>query len=224
MKQTCRFKHLFIGAGVLAALLGTPLAGRADRFSGGAGSGYAMREAVFTLGVGTATVALAQSQILTRVPLGAAVALPALTVADHATAPVITAGGDIRITLPASLYLRWDTSVTAPTLGGSGAGKVAAAVAYADAGRTLSIDVTGDFAAGDTLTLNGLAVTNRIAAARPTGLELNLRGGTGQPDAYSRETLAVTVPRPGGTGQGYAMERMAADMLIVARGALMMIR
>jgi hypothetical protein len=224
MKHSRNLVHAIIAAGVLATLLGAPLTGRADRFSGGAASGYGMREAAFTLGVGTATVSLAQSQILTRDPQGAAVAMPAITVADHATAPVIKAAGGIRISLPASSRLAWDSTATTPTLGGSASGKVSSTVAYADADRTLVVTVTDDFAAGDTLKLNGLAVTNRIDAARPEGLELNLRGGTGQPDAYSRETLAVTVPRPGGPGQGYAMDTMSQDMLIVARGTLMMIR
>jgi hypothetical protein len=83
--------------------------------------------------------------------------------------------GDLRVRIPSSLAMTFDTTDTAPTFGGAGAAKVAPAVAYEDGGKTLVIDVAADFSPGETLTVQDLAFANFTTAsvAAPLELEVN---------------------------------------------------
>ncbi len=92
---------------------------------------------------------------------------------------------DIRVRIPSTLGFTWDTSVTAPAMSGSPSGvtaKVDSAVAYESSGTVLVINATqaGGFAAGDALSLDGLAFlppfTGGSLAA--DSLEMLLDGGT----------------------------------------------
>ena len=56
---------------------------------------------------------------------------------------------DIRITVPVGFNMSWDSSDTTATIGGGASSKVSTTVSYEDSGRTLVLDVTSDFAAGD---------------------------------------------------------------------------
>lgn len=72
-----------------------------------------------------------------------------------------TTGNDIRIAIATSTVdMRWNTSITAPTFGGTGSGNVAATVSYEDSAAGSSsvvvIDVTTAFSANQTLTISGL--------------------------------------------------------------------
>ena len=89
-----------------------------------------------------------------------------LTITEHATTGTITAANDLRIRIPDSFNMVWDTSVTSVTLGGAASGKVSATLlAYEDGAKTAVIDVTSDFAAGDVLTLADLAFTSFSASS-----------------------------------------------------------
>src|SRR5207247_4420311 len=78
----------------------------------------------------------------------AATAMSAITVTDAAT-PVITTTNDIRIRIPASFNMSWNTALTTATLTGTGASKVSTTVSYEDGGKTLRLNVTTNFAAND---------------------------------------------------------------------------
>jgi hypothetical protein len=95
-----------------------------------------------------------------------------ITVTDAAGVPNITAAKDITIKIPTGFPMTWNTSITTPTFGGVlVTGIVSPTVSYPDA-RTLLINVTADFSAGDVLTINGLQFQNFSAAQAPDNLEL----------------------------------------------------
>ena len=74
---------------------------------------------------------------------------PTLTEAFYitdASVASITATNDLRIRVPASLDMAWDSTVTSVSVTGTGAAKVGTAVSYEDADKTLVLDVTSSFA------------------------------------------------------------------------------
>ena len=98
-----------------------------------------------------------------------------ITITDNATLPRIKAANDLRIRIPPTFNMTWDTSVTGVIRGGVVSSKVAATVlGYEDADRTAVIDVTTDFAAGDVLTLSGLRFTNFTAPSAADFLSLEV--------------------------------------------------
>src|SRR5439155_1266381 len=71
-------------------------------------------------------------------------AISPITITDAPT-PTITAAKDLRIRIPVSFNMSWNTALTTVTLTGSAAGKVAPTVSYEDGGKTLVLNVTADF-------------------------------------------------------------------------------
>jgi hypothetical protein len=106
----------------------------------------------------------------------AAAAMSPITITESSTSPTITASNDIRIVIPYSLYMSWDTSATVATFGGTASGKVSSTVSYPD-DKTLLIDVTSGFAAGDTLTLEGLSFKDFLGQSYAANLGLSVDGG-----------------------------------------------
>ncbi len=87
----------------------------------------------------------------------------------------ITAGNDLRIRIPAGFFMRWDETVLNATRGGTAALKVAPGIkAYEDNGRTVVLDVTADFAAGDQLTVDDLKFESFTAPSPLDNLELEV--------------------------------------------------
>src|SRR5207237_623293 len=98
-------------------------------------------------------------------------AIAAITVTDAAT-PSITAANDLRIRIPATFNMSWNTALTTATITGSGASKVAPTVSYEDGGKTLVLNVTTDFAGGDQVTVSVLQYTSFAAPSAADNLEL----------------------------------------------------
>src|SRR5436309_9954926 len=78
-----------------------------------------------------------------------------ITVTEGATA-TITAANDIRIRIPATFNMSWNTALTTATLTGSAAGKVSPTVSYEDGGKSRVLNVTGNFGAGQQVVVSGL--------------------------------------------------------------------
>jgi len=74
------------------------------------------------------------------------------------------------------LNMTWDTTDTSATIGGSAASKVSSTVSYPD-NKTLLINVTQDFSAGDTLIISGLGFDNFTDQSFKDHLELSIDGG-----------------------------------------------
>jgi len=114
-----------------------------------------------------------------------------LTVTDSST-PTITAAGDIRIRIPATFNMTWDTAVTTVTLGGGAAGKVSATLsAYEDSNKTAVLDVTSNFAASDQLTIAGLKFRDFTAASAADNLQLVVAGSGGATAATDDKTITI---------------------------------
>jgi uncharacterized repeat protein (TIGR01451 family) len=127
---------------------------------------------------------------------GVASLISPVTIRDGLT-PTITAANDLRVRIPAGLFMAWDGAEASAVLSGSAASKVAAAVTYEDAGATLVLDVTADFAPSDDLTVSGLAFT-AFTVVSSGSLELE----TGNNDvitAVDGRTMAVAAPSPAST-------------------------
>src|SRR5207249_4169167 len=123
----------------------------------------------------------------------AATAVSAITVTDAAT-PSITALSDIRIRIPATVSMGWNTGVTTATLSGSEAGKVAPTVSYEDGGKTLVLNVTSNFAGSDQLVVSGLQYMNFTAASAADYLQLVVGGAGGGTNASDSRTIQIGAP------------------------------
>src|SRR5438876_449541 len=120
-------------------------------------------------------------------------AIAAITVTDAAT-PSITAANDLRIRIPATFNMSWNTALTTATITGSGASKVAPTVSYEDGGKTLVLNVTTDFAGGDQVTVSVLQYTSFAAPSAADNLELVVSGSGGGTAASDGRTIQVVQP------------------------------
>jgi len=156
----------------------------------GSGGGTAATDDKTKTIVASATLSSTASQIFT---VGqASTTASTLTVTDSASAS-ITAAQDIRIRIPATFNMIWDTSVTTVTLGGGAAGKVSASgVTYEESNRTAVINVTTNFAASDQVTIAGLKFTNFSAASAADNLELVVAGSGGATAGADDKSISIT--------------------------------
>src|SRR5439155_1107446 len=145
-----------------------------------------------------------------------ATAMAAITVTDAAT-PTITKAKGIRVRIPATFNMTWNTALmtaanatrvripdrfnmswntalTAPTITGSGAGKVSPTVSYEDAGKTLVLNVTTNFAGNDQIVVSGLQYMSFTAPSAAGYLQLAVSGsGSG---AASSDSRTITIVQP----------------------------
>jgi hypothetical protein len=89
----------------------------------------------------------------------------------------INTADDIRISIPAGFNMTWDTTDTSATIGGSASAKASSTVSYPNS-KTLLINVTEDFAAGDTLTISDLSFSNFSDQSFKNHLQLSVDGGS----------------------------------------------
>ncbi len=194
-----------------------------ERFLGGSYDGWDRDVMAASAGLGGALVSLASATDQTFTWNEANPALAMLTIEAEDPAGTITNGGAMRVTVPAAWVCRFDTGVSV-TYGGDAAGKVGAA-SFLDGGRTLNIPVTADFTAGDTLTLSGLKLLDlALCSAGIQRLELDFTGN-GSRDVYDGNTLALTVPWPGGSYDGWDQYALAesASLDATRRGTVFML-
>jgi len=214
---------IMIGMVLFATLTAARAAPGDERFCGGSYDGWDRDVMAASAGLGGALVSLASGTDQTFTWNAANPALAVLTIEAEDPAGTITNGGAMRVTVPAAWACRFDTSVSV-TYGGDAAGKVGAA-SFLDGGRTLNIPVTADFIAGDTLTLSGLKLLD--LALCPSGtqwLELDFTGD-GTRDVYDGNSLALTVPWPGGSYDGWDRYVLAesASLDATRRGTVFML-
>jgi hypothetical protein len=114
-----------------------------------------------------------------------------LTVTDGSPA-TITDAQNLRIRIPAALNMTWDPTVTTVTLGGAASSNVSATLmAYEDSNRTVVLDVTSSFTAGQILTITGLKFTNFTATSSASNLELVVTGSGGTTAATDDKTITI---------------------------------
>src|SRR5437764_1488958 len=120
-------------------------------------------------------------------------AMSPITVKDAAT-PTIKAAKDIRIRIPSTFNMTWNTALTTATITGSGAGKAATAVTYEDAGHTLVLNVTTDFTGGDQIKVSGLQYTSFTAPSATDNLELVIFGPGSGTTGIDAKTVQIVAP------------------------------
>ena len=186
------------------------------RYSGGIGDGFDVAEATGSLGGVQIGFDTAARQVIERTFKSVA----AETFTIHDGTPAAIAAGELAITIPASVPLKWDASVTTVQTTGS----LGATVTYRDGGKTAVIPVSSAFGDGGEATISGLAYTNAVQFAFPERLSLDI-DGDGLADAYSSGIVGVTVRRPGVAGSGSAFaENAAAEPVFVPPPMLMLLR
>jgi len=119
-----------------------------------------------------------------------ATAISTITLFDSAT-PTITATNDIRIRIPAGFNMTWDIGDTTATIGGTAAAKVSTTVSYEDGGKTLVLNVTGDFISGEDITVSGLSFASFTAASAADNLELEVNNDN-VVTATDTKTISIT--------------------------------
>src|SRR5439155_743805 len=137
------------------------------------------------------TIASAANQVF--VVGQAATGVSPITVTDAATAS-ITAANDIRIRIPPTFNMTWNTALTTATLTGTGASKVSPTVSYEDAGKTLVLNVTTDLAGGDQVVVSGLQYQSFTTPSAADNLELVVSGTGGGTAALDSRTIQVVQP------------------------------
>jgi hypothetical protein len=121
-------------------------------------------------------------------------AINAITVSDSTTA-IITAANDIRIRIPAGFPMTWNTGITTATIGGNAAAKVSTTVSYQNAGQVLVLNVTVNFASGDSITVSGLQFNNFTAASAANSLQLVTSGVAGGPTVATDDKTKTIVAK-----------------------------
>src|SRR5439155_1492005 len=137
----------------------------------------------------TMASAVNQSFVVAQPPTATA----AITVTDAAT-PTVTAAGDLRIRIPATFNMTWNTALTTATLTGTGASKVAPTVSYEDGGKTLVLNVTTNFATSDQLVVSGLQFASFTAPSAGDYLQLVVTGAAGATNASDSRTIQIVTP------------------------------
>ena len=121
--------------------------------------------------------------------------LAPLSIVEEMDGAAVTAANDIRISIPTTtLDMRFATSVDSISVSGSAASKVDTSVSYEDGDATVVIPVTEDFAAEDTLVIEGLEFTNiNSLSDEADRLQLFLEGSTDTaPIAFDQKTIRIT--------------------------------
>jgi len=147
----------------------------------------------------------------------AATPISMITITD-ATPPGISNGVSITVRIPASLAMTWDETDLNPTFGGSASGNVGG-ISYAGSNKRLVITVTGDFSAGDTLTISDLSFANFLAEGT-SNLELDF-DSDGIADALDDKTVTITnICSSGGSGDGQDSLAMTEDQFLPFAGTI----
>ena len=172
--------------------------------TGGTGDGWSYSESADLAMTGpNITISSAANQIFY---VGqSSTAISTITITDNTGA--ITAANDIRIRIPSTFNMAWDTTDTSATITGTASAKVSTTVTYEGSNKILLLNVTNDFSAGDSIAVSGLAFTSFSAVSSFDNLELDIynSGATfTTDDKYIEIKSSTSGPFIGGTGDGWS--------------------
>lgn len=208
--------RLFVFNVMMCVLAAAALSAPEDRFQGGSYDGWDRNGMTNATGMGYTLVTLSSgtNQVFGWVQ-SPAILLP-LSIMVETPGDMLTNNGTFCIGLPPSFEIRFDTNSTM-TYSGSAAGKVGAAI-FIDAGRTIRIPVTANFAANDKLVVSGLALTN-LEITRPVTDRLVLDvSGDGSWGIVDFNTLQLRVSWPGGSRDGWCSDATSLYAGLLFRG------
>jgi uncharacterized repeat protein (TIGR01451 family) len=123
-----------------------------------------------------------------------ATAISTITITAQ-TAVIITAASDIRVRIPAGFNMTWNTGITTATVGGGAAAKVSTTVSYENGGQVLVLNVTTNFAAGDSITVAGLQFTSFTAVSAANNLQLVAAGGAAGATTSSDDKTVTVIAK-----------------------------
>ena len=97
-----------------------------------------------------------------------------MTITDASAEGTFTTANDLRIRIPATFNMIWDTLDVDATIGGGASAKVSPTVSYEDAGKTLVLTVLTDFLALEQFTVADLSFMEFTAVSAADKLELEV--------------------------------------------------
>jgi uncharacterized repeat protein (TIGR01451 family) len=112
-----------------------------------------------------------------------------ITITD-VTGGVIKKNQDIRVDIPATFNMMWDSTITLPIITGSGAAKISPTVRYESANHNLVINVLTTFLPNDQIVISGLRFWNFSATSPASNLGLDVKG-SGQVTATDPHTIQI---------------------------------
>jgi uncharacterized repeat protein (TIGR01451 family) len=112
-----------------------------------------------------------------------------ITITD-VTGGVIKKNQDIRVDIPATFNMMWDSTIVLPIITGSGAAKISPVVRYESANHNLVINVLTTFLPNDQVVLSGLRFRNFSATSPASNLGLDVKG-SGQVTATDPHTIQI---------------------------------
>jgi hypothetical protein len=173
-------------------------------YTGGTGDGWSYSESAdLTMTGPNITISSAANQIFY---VGqSATSISTITITDNTGA--ITAADDIRVRIPSTFNMTWDSTDTTATIGGSASSKVSTTVTYEGSNKILVLNVTSDFAAGDSITVSGLSFSSFSAVSSYDNLELDVYNSGvvfTTDDKYIEIKASGSGPFIGGTGDGWS--------------------
>src|SRR5439155_564244 len=109
-----------------------------------------------------------------------------------------------------------NTALTTATLTGSAVAKVATTVSYEDAGKTLVLNVTGDFVGADQIVVSGLGYTSFTAPSAADYLQLVVTGAGGLTNARDSRTTQIMQPTlASAANQGFVVGQAATAIAAI---------
>jgi hypothetical protein len=120
-----------------------------------------------------------------------------ITITDDVDTATITAANEIRVRIPAALNMKWDIFDVVATITGTASGKVSDTVSYEDSDKTLVLDVTSDFAAGESIAVSDLSFSSFSAVSSVDNLELDIDNNA-VADATDDKTITIDAAPPSG--------------------------
>ncbi len=101
-------------------------------------------------------------------------AIEPIIITESSTGAAITATDDIRLIIPDTLKMTWDSNVTTPTIRGLARDKVSPTVTYENSAKTAVLKVIADFKPEDEIQITDLKFTNFTEACGPDKLQMFL--------------------------------------------------
>jgi hypothetical protein len=186
-------------------------------FIGGTGDGWSYSESAdLTMTGPNITISSAANQIFY---VGqSATSISTITITDNTGA--ITAANDIRIRIPSTFNMTWDSTDTTATIGGSASSKVSTTITYEGSNKILVLNVTSDFTAGEAITVSGLAFTSFSAVSSSDNLELDVYNSGvvyTVDDKYIQIKSSTSGPFIGGTGDGWSYSESSDFKLAISK-------
>jgi len=186
-------------------------------FIGGTGDGWSYLESAdLTMTGPNITISSAANQIF--YVNQSATAISTITITDNTGA--ITAANDLRIRIPSTFNMTWDTTDTTAAIGGGASGKVSDSVTYEGSNKILVLNVTSDFSAGDAITVSGLSFTSFSAVSSYDNLELDVYNSGivyTVDDKYIQIKSSTSQPFIGGTGDGWDYSESSDFKLAISK-------